>query len=132
MLAYSPLWPPNWFLFRDVDLSQVDVKVGGGLSPIMVSSLSFILPWRRGLIKKLERRDRVKVNLRDGSYTVERSTSFLSSIFSSIFSSRQANQPINSYSHPMAFHVLREYVIRFDNGFVHPDLGLLVPAPSGE
>jgi len=31
----------------------------------------------------------------------------------------------------MAFHTLREYVIRFDNGYVHPDLGFLVPAPSG-
>lgn len=31
----------------------------------------------------------------------------------------------------MAFHALREYVVRFDGGYVHPDLGFLVPAPSG-
>ena len=34
-------------------------------------------------------------------------------------------------SHPMAFSVLREAVIREKGGFVHPDLGYLVPAPSG-
>jgi len=33
-------------------------------------------------------------------------------------------------SHPLRFAVLRESIIRED-GFVHPDLGLLVPAPSG-
>ena len=34
-------------------------------------------------------------------------------------------------SHPMAFSVLREAIIREKGGFVHPDLGFLVPAPSG-
>ena len=34
-------------------------------------------------------------------------------------------------SRPMAFSVLREAVIREKGGFVHPDLGYLVPAPSG-
>ena len=42
------------------------------------------------------------------------------------------NQQINPYYHPMAFHTLREYIIRFDSGYVHPDLGFLVPAPSGK
>lgn len=34
-------------------------------------------------------------------------------------------------SHPLAFAILREEIIREGNGFVHPDLGLLIPAPSG-
>ena len=34
-------------------------------------------------------------------------------------------------SHPLTFAILRESVIREKGGFVHPDLGLLVPAPSG-
>jgi hypothetical protein len=132
LFAHTPLWPPNWPIFRDVDVSRVDVRAGGGLSSPMVSSLSFVLPWRGDLIRKLARRDRAKINLRDGSRTVERSSSFVSSILSSIFSSSKSNRPIDPYSHPMAFHALREYVIRFDNGYVHPDLGLLIPAPSGE
>jgi hypothetical protein len=34
-------------------------------------------------------------------------------------------------SHPLTFAILRESVIRIKGGFVHPDLGLLTPAPSG-
>ena len=34
-------------------------------------------------------------------------------------------------SHPRVFAVLREAVVREKGGFVHPDLGLLTPAPSG-
>lgn len=33
--------------------------------------------------------------------------------------------------HPRVFAVLREAIIREKGGFVHPDLGFLVPAPSG-
>jgi len=129
-IAASPLWPPNWILFREVDLSQVDVGEGG-LSPMMVSSLSFILPWRRTLIRALSRKDRVKVNLRDKDGNTIAPSGTSSSFSSSILPSTHSTQPINPYYHPMAFHTLREYVIRFDNGFVHPDLGFLVPAPSG-
>ena len=136
-IAASPLWPPNWILFREVDLSQIDVG-GGGLSPVMVSCLSFVLPWRKNLIRALARKDRVKVNLRDqDGNTIEPSistpsSSSSSSFSSSLLSSKPSTQPINPYYHPMAFHTLREYIIRFDNGYVHPDLGFLVPAPSGK
>jgi len=34
-------------------------------------------------------------------------------------------------SHPLTFAILRESIIREKGGFVHPDLGLLSPAPSG-
>ena len=34
-------------------------------------------------------------------------------------------------SHPRVFAVLREAVVREKGGYVHPDLGFLVPAPSG-
>lgn len=34
-------------------------------------------------------------------------------------------------SHPRIFAVLREAVVREKGGYVHPDLGFLVPAPSG-
>ena len=34
-------------------------------------------------------------------------------------------------SHPLVFAALREAIIREEGGFVHPDLGLLIPAPSG-
>jgi hypothetical protein len=34
-------------------------------------------------------------------------------------------------SHPLTFAILRESVIREKGGYVHPDLGLLIPAPSG-
>jgi hypothetical protein len=37
----------------------------------------------------------------------------------------------NDPSHPRVFSVLREAIIREHNGYVHPDLGFLVPAPSG-
>lgn len=132
-IAASPLWPPNWILFREVDLSQIDVGEGG-LSPMMISSLSFVLPWRRTLIRALERKDRVKVNLRDqDGNTIHPSVPSPSSFSSSLLSSAtQSAHPINPYYHPMAFHTLREYIIRFENGYVHPDLGFLVPAPSGE
>ena len=132
LFKHMPLWPPNWIMFRDVDLSKVDLRAGGGLSPILTSCLSWILPWRRDVLRKLARRDRVKVNLRDGSRSVERSSTFASSMLYSLFSSSATHRPIDPYDHPMAFHALREYVIRFDNGYVHPDLGWLIPAPSGE
>ena len=130
----SPLWPLNWLLFREVDLSQVDVG-DMGFSPFMVSCLSCILPWHRNLIQSLALKEKIKVDLRyDDGYINEptyTSTTSPTSFFSSIFSSKQSNQPINPYFHPMAFHALREHIIRYDNGFVHPDLGFLVPAPSG-
>ncbi|KAL7543101.1 hypothetical protein ACHAXR_012420 [Thalassiosira sp. AJA248-18] len=129
-IAASPLWPPNWILFREVDLSQIDVGEGG-LSPWMVSSLSFVLPWRKSLISALARKDRVKVNLRDQEGNTIESSVTSSPFPASLLSSKHSTQPINPYYHPMAFHTLREYVIRFDNGYVHPDLGFLVPAPSG-
>ena len=139
MMAYSPLWPLNWFLFRDFDVSQIDGRVGGGLSPMTLYPLRILLPWRRDLLDKLKRRDKVKINLRDGRYH-EPSTSYLSSLISSIIATfsngdgetGKIHAPIiNPYHHPMAFHALREYVIRFDDGYVHPDLGFLIPAPSG-
>lgn len=139
MMAYSPLWPPNWSLFRDFDVSQIDGSVGGGLSPMALYPLRILLPWRRDFIDKLRRRDKVKVDLRDGRY-VKPSTSYLSSIISSIIATISNGEGdtgkihapiINPYHHPMAFHALREYVIRFDDGYVHPDLGFLIPAPSG-
>ena len=34
-------------------------------------------------------------------------------------------------SHPRVFSVLREAVIREESGYIHPDLGFLLPAPSG-
>eukprot|EP00551_Chaetoceros_affinis_P008911 CAMPEP_0203669214 /NCGR_PEP_ID=MMETSP0090-20130426/5636_1 /ASSEMBLY_ACC=CAM_ASM_001088 /TAXON_ID=426623 /ORGANISM="Chaetoceros affinis, Strain CCMP159" /LENGTH=627 /DNA_ID=CAMNT_0050533835 /DNA_START=62 /DNA_END=1945 /DNA_ORIENTATION=- len=34
-------------------------------------------------------------------------------------------------SHPLTFAILRESIIREKGGYVHPDLGLLVPAPCG-
>ena len=34
-------------------------------------------------------------------------------------------------SHPTVFAVLREAIVREKGGFVHPDLGILQPAPSG-
>ncbi len=34
-------------------------------------------------------------------------------------------------SHPLTFAILRESIIREPGGYVHPDLGLLVPAPCG-
>lgn len=37
----------------------------------------------------------------------------------------------NDPSHPNVFAVLREAVIRETGGYVHPDLGILQPAPSG-
>lgn len=130
-IAASALWPPNWILFREVDLSQIDVAPGHGLSPLFVSTLSFILPWRRGLIRALARKDRVKAfNLRDQDGNVIES-SLTSSLSSALLSSAPSLQPINPYYHPMAFHTLREYVVRFENGYVHPDLGFLIPAPSG-
>lgn len=140
MMAYSPLWPPNWFIFRDFDVSQIDWRVGGGLSPMALYPLRILLPWRRDLLDHLQRRDKVKINLRDGRYHVEPSTSYLSSLISSIIATfsngdgetGKIHAPIiNPYHHPMAFHALREYVIRFDDGYVHPDLGFLIPAPSG-
>jgi hypothetical protein len=47
-------------------------------------------------------------------------------------SSKEANPNLrNDPSHPRVFSVLREAVVRENNGYVHPDLGFLVPAPSG-
>ena len=131
-IAASPLWPPNWILFREVDLSQIDVTPGHGLSPMFVSTLSFILPWRRGLIRALARKDQVKpINIRDQDGNVVE-PSLTSSLSSALLSSTPSSHPVNPYYHPIAFHTLREYIIRFENGYVHPDLGFLVPAPSGE
>lgn len=135
-VAASPLWPPNWLLFREVDLSQIEVG-DRGFSPLMVSCLSFILPWHSKLIHSLAVKEKFKVDLRyhDGRRINEptfMSTSSPTSLFSSILPLKPSNQRINPYHHPMAFHVLREHIIRFDNGFVHPDLGFLVPAPSGK
>ncbi|GKY94163.1 hypothetical protein MPSEU_000382400 [Mayamaea pseudoterrestris] len=43
----------------------------------------------------------------------------------------EAEEYAQNPSHPRIFAVLREAVVREQGGYVHPDLGLLVPAPSG-
>lgn len=43
----------------------------------------------------------------------------------------EAEEYAQNPSHPRVFAVLREAVIRERGGYVHPDLGFLVPAPSG-
>jgi hypothetical protein len=43
----------------------------------------------------------------------------------------EAEEYAQNPSHPRVFAVLREAVIRERGGYVHHDLGLLVPAPSG-
>ena len=139
--ATSPMWPPNWILFRQVDLSNIEVGEGG-LSPTTMKFLSIVLPWRRNLIKALARKDK-KVTLRDADGNLVEDTgivnekspnSFASRIKQLLFgpsSSSQNKAPVDAYYHPMGFYALREYIIRHDHGFVHPDLGFLIPAPSG-
>jgi len=43
----------------------------------------------------------------------------------------EAEEYAQNPSHPRVFSVLREAVVREKGGYVHHDLGLLVPAPSG-
>lgn len=139
--ASSPMWPPNWILFRQVDLSNVEVGEGG-LSPRMVTFLSIVLPWRRNLIKTLARTEK-KLTLRDADgnlvddgdlQSASSHNSFASRIKGLLFgssSTSQKNAPVDAPSHPMGFYALREYIVRYDHGYVHPDLGFLIPAPSG-
>eukprot|EP00804_Cyclotella_cryptica_P006420 CCRYP_014286-RA/>CCRYP_014286-RA protein AED:0.21 eAED:0.21 QI:786/1/1/1/0.66/0.5/4/1513/525 len=114
-MSTSPLWPPNWMLGSNIDLQKLTVG-DGGLSPMTASFLSFVLPWRRPLIKVLSGK---------GPGIIPGSPP------SQLPSSSKIMEPIDPYYHPMAFHALREHIIRFKRGFVHPDLGFLVPAPSG-
>jgi hypothetical protein len=143
--ASSPMWPPNWILFRQVDLSNIEVGEGG-LSPPMVKFLSLVLPWRRNLIQALARKQK-RVNIRDADGNVVENidddgrliygvppNSFASRIKGLLFGSSsvgQKNAPVDAYYHPMGFYALREYIVRYDHGYVHPDLGFLIPAPSG-
>jgi len=139
----SPMWPPNWILFRQVDLSNIDVGEGG-LSPSMMKFLSIVLPWRRSLIKALAKKEKKSNN--NGKHVVDNlrrihpvvdggsTTSFSSKIKRLLFgasANSQGSGPVDPYYHPMGFYALREYIVRYDNGYVHPDLGFLVPAPSG-
>ena len=49
-----------------------------------------------------------------------------------LFGRGKSAPPVIAYrSHPQAFYTLREMIIREDHGYVHPDLGLLTPAPCG-
>jgi hypothetical protein len=143
--ASSPMWPPNWILFRQVDLSNIEVGEGG-LSPPMMKFLSLVLPWRRNLIRALARKQK-RVTIRDADGNVVENIvddsrmihgasphSFASRIKGLLFGSSSASQknaPVDAYYHPMGFYALREYIIRYDHGYVHPDLGFLIPAPSG-
>jgi hypothetical protein len=43
----------------------------------------------------------------------------------------EAEEYVQNPSHPRVFAVLREAVIREEGGYVHPDLGFMVPAPCG-
>lgn len=43
----------------------------------------------------------------------------------------QADEFASNPSHPKIFAVLREAIVREKGGYVHPDLGFLVPAPCG-
>jgi hypothetical protein len=47
------------------------------------------------------------------------------------FQNRDAYLVSSNPSHPRIFALLRESVVRERGGYVHPDLGFLVPAPSG-
>lgn len=109
------LWPANWMLssFDSVNLQKFEVGENP-ISPITASFLSFVLPWRRPLIKKLAG---------SGQGNVSPPSQMPSTLTSS--------DPIDPYYHPIAFHILREHIIRHKRGYVHPDLGFLVPAPSG-
>ena len=44
---------------------------------------------------------------------------------------QEAMEINNDPSHPRVFDVLREAIVREPGGYVHPDLGYLIPAPSG-
>lgn len=48
--------------------------------------------------------------------------------FSAIFSRIQSSKDISN--NPLSFAVLREAIQR-EGGYIHPDLGMLIPAPSG-
>lgn len=110
-VATSALWPPNWMPGSSIDLQKLSVG-GNGLSPMTASFLSVVLPWRRPLINALSG------NSMPGSPP-------------SAMPSSKPSEPIDPYYHPMAFHALREHIIRHKRGYVHPDLGFLAPAPSG-
>ena len=115
-VATTSFWPPNWILnIVSIDLQKIVVRSEEGLSPPTASILSLLLPWRRPLIDKLSGSP--------GKSTVPAPPSQMPS--------SPQNEPIDPYYHPMAFHTLREYIIRHERGYVHPDLGFLAPAPSG-
>ena len=117
-VSTTPFWPPNLVLGQSTRVAVNNLDVGVEvISPMTASFLSFVLPWRRPIIEKLS----------------GNSLSSMSAPPPSQMPSTTPKQtyPIDPYNHPMAFHTLREYVIRHKRGYVHPDLGFIVPAPSG-
>lgn len=127
-IAKSSWWAPNWILHFDVDTTQISAG-DAGFSPLMASFLSFVLPWRRPLIRAMTRKN---INEYTHSVPMKGMAGAPSSApFTPASSSTTYQSTVDPFYHPMAFHALREYVVRFDKGVVHPDLGFLVPAPSG-
>ena len=121
-VATTSLWPPNWILnIVSIDLQKIVVLKEDGLSAPTASILSFILPWRRPLIQRLSGNS---ISSRNNNNNHMPSPP-------SLMPSSPKKDPIDPYYHPMAFHTLREYIIRHKRGYVHPDLGFLAPAPSG-
>lgn len=91
---------------------------GKAVSPDYASLLSFVEPFRRPG-KKLTENGQSNSNMPSSQPSQMPS------------GSKSNNDPTDPYFHPMSFHTLREHIIRHKRGYVHPDLGFLVPAPSG-
>jgi hypothetical protein len=113
-ISPTRFWPFNLEAAVDsgTNIQKLDVE-RGIITPMTSSFLSFVLPWRR-----------LSGNGPSKSNSPAPPPSQMPSI-------SKPNVPIDPYYHPMAFHTLREYIIRHPRGFVHPDLGIITPAPSG-
>jgi hypothetical protein len=89
-----------------------------------------VAPWKQSLANKARATSTYQFLTFQGKHWddwLDRFADWVSEVEKDIEMEQYAQNP----SHPRVFAVLREAVVREKGGYVHPDLGFLVPAPSG-
>jgi len=107
------------------------IFLGGLLGFMMGAGFSTeVSPWRQVLGNKIRSSETYKLLTFRGEYWndwLEKLSDWVINVERDLEAELYAKDP----SHPRVFAVLREAVVREKGGYIHHDLGLLVPAPSG-
>jgi hypothetical protein len=121
---------PTWVIGCMIIGSLLGFIVGKGSFGILVNEGGEVSLWRKNLARRIRSSSPFQMATSQGTMWddwKDRFAEWVADMERDIQLEEYAQNPL----HPRVFAVLREAVVREKGGYVHPDLGIMSPSPSG-